>query len=154
MTAPAENQAVPAATPLTFTWAVPTARAAARSMTPADELRRLFTPLPEAHAHRAPFAGRACELRVTAGGRVLLRRQQSATSWTPTASRWAYRTGAIGAQTAEPAVYTASVVNNQITSGNGPCYPSAPWRFTLARRAVIARRGLDRRARRALVRAS
>ncbi len=133
LTAPAEGQAVPAATPFTFAWSAPTASLRRRPMTVGDELRRLLDPLPEAHAHCDPFTGRAYELRIKVGSTVLLRRQQSATSWTPTAAEWAYLTGAIGSQTAELTLYTASLVSNQVSSGTGPFYASAPRRFTVAR---------------------
>ncbi len=133
ITAPTEAQAIPTATPFTFTWTAPTARRAPRVPTWRDELLRLVTPLPEAHAHCDPFTGRAYELRIAVGATVILRRQQSATSWTPTAAEWAYLTRTIGTQTAQLTLYTASMVNNQITAGNGPFVPAMTRRFTLAR---------------------
>jgi hypothetical protein len=133
ITAPTEGQAVPVATPFTFRWTAPVALHPRRARTWGDELRRFLDPLPEAYAHCAPFTGRAYELRIKVGSTVLLRRQQSATSWTPSAAEWAYLTNAIGAQTAELTLYTAMLVNNQVSSGTGPFYTATPRRFTLAR---------------------
>lgn len=133
ITAPTEGQRVPAATPFTFTWSAPSMALLRRPMTFGDELRRLLTPLPEAQAHCDPFTGRAYELRIKVGSTVLLRRQQSATTWTPSAAEWAYLTGAIGAQTAELTLYTAALVSNQVSAGTGPFYATAPRRFTIAR---------------------
>lgn len=132
ITAPTEMQAVPAATPFTFRWDAPMAwRPRARPMTVADELGRLLTLLPEAHAHCPPFNGRAYELQLRAGSALLLRRQQSATSWTPTAAEWAYLTRAIGRQTATLTIFTATFVNTQISAGSGPFTPTAARRFTV-----------------------
>lgn len=133
ITAPTEGQALPAAAPFTFTWAAPTMALHRRSMTVGDELRRFVTLLPEAQAHCEPFTGRAYELRIAVGTTVVLRRQQSATSWTPTAAEWAYITNAIGARTAEITLYTAALVSNQVSAGAGPFYAAAPRRFTVAR---------------------
>lgn len=134
ITAPTEMQAVPAAQPFMFAWTAPTAwRPRHRPMTVGDELRRWTTLLPEAEAHCNPFTGRGYELRFTAGGTVIFRRQQSALSWTPTAAEWSRLTTAIGTQTAELTIYTAVYSNNQISTGNGPFAQSMPRRFTLAR---------------------
>jgi hypothetical protein len=132
LTAPTEMQAVPRATPFTFTWTAPTAmRLRRRSMTVGDELARWTTLVPEAEAHCAPFTGRAYELRIKVGAAVVYRRQQSALSWTPTAAEWTYLTGAIGTQTAELTLYVASFVTGQISSGSGPFLPMSARRFTL-----------------------
>jgi hypothetical protein len=133
ITAPTEGLALPAATPFTFTWSAPTMALRRRPMTVGDELRRFVTLLPEAEAHCAPFTGRAYELRITAGGTVILRRQQSTTTWTPTAAEWAYITSTIGTRTAELTLYTATLVSNQVSAGAGPFYAAAPRRFTIAR---------------------
>lgn len=133
ITAPTEMQAVARATPFTFAWTAPVASIPARRpMTVGDELRRWTTLVPEAEAHCDPFTGRAYELRIKAGANVLLRRQQSALSWTPSAAEWTYLTGAIGTQTAELTIYTASYVANQISTGAGPFYPMTARRFTVA----------------------
>lgn len=133
ITAPTEMQAVPRATPFTFAWTAPVAVIPARRpMTVGDELRRWVTLIPEAEAHCEPFTGRAYELRLKVGATVALRRQQSALSWTPTAAEWTYLTGAIGTQTAELTIYTASYVANQISTGAGPFYPMTARRFTVA----------------------
>lgn len=133
ITAPTEAQAVPAGTPFTFTWSAPAMARYRRPMTVGDELRRFVTLLPEAHAHCDPFTGRAYELRIKVGSTVVLRRQQSATTWTPTAAEWTYITNTIGAQTAELTLYTAALVGNQVSAGTGPFYAAAPRRFTVAR---------------------
>lgn len=86
ITAPAEGQVVPGATPFAFAWTAPTALR--RAPTPADEWRRLVTLVPEAEAHCAPFTGRAYELAFRAGATVLLRRQPSRTGWTPDEATW------------------------------------------------------------------
>ena len=126
-------QAVARAAPFTFTWTAPVASIPARRpMTVGDELRRWTTLVPEAEAHCDPFTGRAYELRIKAGANVLLRRQQSALSWTPSAAEWTYLTGAIGTQTAELTIYTATYVANQISTGAGPFYPMTARRFTVA----------------------
>lgn len=132
--APTEMQAVPAATPFAFAWTAPTALLPRRrAMTVGDELRRWVTLLPEAEAHCSPFTGRGYELRFKVGTTVVFRRQQTTTTWTPTAAEWTRLTSAIGAQTAELTIYTVLYTNNQINTGNGPFAPSAPRRFTLAR---------------------
>ncbi|MFO0646992.1 MAG: hypothetical protein U0326_12195 [Polyangiales bacterium] len=133
ITAPTEMQSVARAAPFTFAWTAPTAmRPRRRPMTVGDELLRWTSLIPEAEAHCAPFTGRAYELRFKVGASVIYRRQQSAMSWTPTAAEWTYLTGAIGAQTAELTIYTASFVTGQISTGAGPFTPMAARRFTVA----------------------
>jgi len=133
ITAPTQDQSLPGATPFTFTWSAPTARRAVpprRPMTWRDELARWTTLIPEAQAHCVPFSGQAYELRFSIAGAVVLRRQQSLTSYTPDASRWSYlRTTAAG-RPIELRVVTARLNNNQI--GTGPFVASEARRFTIA----------------------
>lgn len=133
VTAPAQDQALPAAAPFTFTWSAPTARRALpprRPMTWRDELARWTTLIPEAQAHCVPFTGQAYELRFSVGGSVILRRQQSLTSYTPDAARWSYlRTSAAG-RPIELRVITARLNSNQL--GQGPFVASEARRFTIA----------------------
>ncbi|MEZ4391852.1 MAG: hypothetical protein R3A48_12205 [Polyangiales bacterium] len=133
ITAPTEDQALPAAAPFTFTWSAPTARRGLpprRPMTWRDELARWTTLIPEAQAHCAPFSGQAYELRFVIQGQVVLRRQQSLTSYTPDASRWSYlRTQAAG-RPIELRIVTARFSNNLV--GAGPFVASQPRRFTIA----------------------
>ena len=133
ITAPTESQAVPRATPFTFSWTAPTAMIPRRRpMTVGDELRRWITLIPEAEAHCAPYSGRGYELRFKVGSNVIYRRQQSALSWTPSTAEWGYLTTAIGTQTAELTIYTASFVSSAISQGTGPFAPMAARRFTIA----------------------
>lgn len=133
LTAPTQDQSLPGATPFTFTWSAPTARRALpprRPMTWRDELARWTTLIPEAQAHCVPFSGQAYELRFSIAGALVLRRQQSLTSYTPDASRWSYlRTTAAG-RPIELRVVTARLNNNQI--GTGPFVASEARRFTIA----------------------
>ena len=134
VTAPTEMQSLPPATPFAFTWTAPVSlRPRYRPMTVGDELRRWVTLIPEAEAHCDAFSGRAYELRFKVGDAVVLRRQQSATSWTPSAAEWARLSTAAGTRTVELTVYTATYTSNQIGAGNGPFVQSAPRRFTLTR---------------------
>lgn len=134
VTAPTEAQALPAATPFTFTWNAPVAlRPHHRPMTVRDELARWTTLVPEAQAHCEPFSARAYELRFKVGTSVIFRRQQSARTWTPTAAQWDYLVRTIGTQTAELTVYTASFSASQISTGAGPFYATTSRRFTIAR---------------------
>jgi hypothetical protein len=135
ITAPTEMQRVPTATPFTFTFTAPMVFRrvpSRRPMTVADELHRLVTLVPEAHAHCDPFTGRGYELRFTVGSNVIFRRQQSATSYTPSAAEWQYLTRTIATGTAELSVYTAAFVSSQISAGAGPFVSSTPRRFMLA----------------------
>lgn len=133
ISAPAEGAAVPRATPYTFRWSVPVARAPQRRpMTVRDELARWLTWVPEAEAHCEPFAGRAYELRFTVGSNVVYRRQQSATSWTPSTAEWNYLVGAFGTGSVTLTIYTASFANSAISAGAGPFTPMAARRFTVA----------------------
>lgn len=133
ITAPNEDQALPAATPFTFTWSAPTARRALptrRPMTWRDELARWTTLIPEAQAHCAPFSGQAYELRFVVQGEVVLRRQQSLTSYTPDASRWSFlRTRAAG-RPIELRIVTARFSSDLVSTG--PFVASQPRRFTIA----------------------
>ncbi|MBL8682600.1 MAG: hypothetical protein JNK05_25755 [Myxococcales bacterium] len=105
ITAPTAGAALPAATPFAFQWTAPTALAPrttplrwrrasvtpaleARTPTALDELRRWTSLVPEAHAHCAPFSGLGYGLDFRANGRVVLRVEQSATSYTPSALAW------------------------------------------------------------------
>lgn len=105
ITAPTQGAALPGAMPFAFQWTAPTALAprvtplrwrrassaptlVARTPTVLDELRRWTTLVPEAHAHCAPFSGLGYGLDFRANGRVLLRVEQSATSFTPSAIAW------------------------------------------------------------------
>ena len=134
ITAPAQDQALPAATPFTFAWSAPrTARWVTpprRPITWRDELARWTTLIPEAQAHCVPFTGQAYELRFSVAGSVVLRRQQSLTSYTPDNARWSYlRTMAAG-RPIELRIVTARLSSNQI--GQGPFVASEPRRFTIS----------------------
>ena len=113
ITAPATGAALAAATPFNFEWTAPTALAPRvtplrwrrASVTPAplagspsvlDELRRWTSLVPEAHAHCAPFSGLGYGLDFRAGGRVVLRVEQSGTSFRPGALAWDMLRGAGG----------------------------------------------------------
>ncbi|MFO0625623.1 MAG: hypothetical protein U0325_08390 [Polyangiales bacterium] len=132
VTAPTQDQALPGATPFTFTWSAPTARRALpvrREMTWRDELARWTTLVPEAQAHCVPFSGQAYELRFVINGMVVLRRQQSLTSYTPDAARWSYlRTTAAG-RPIELRIATARMSSNQV--GSGPFIAAEGRRFTI-----------------------
>lgn len=134
ITAPTQDQAVPGATPFTFAWSAPrTARWVTpprRPITWRDELARWTTLIPEAQAHCVPFTGQAYELRFSVAGSVVLRRQQSLTSYTPDNARWSYlRTMAAG-RPIELRIVTARLSSNQI--GQGPFVASEPRRFTIS----------------------
>ena len=135
VTAPTEAQRLPRATPFTFAWTAPTAsrrrRPAPRAMTLADELARWTTLLPSAEAHCEPFSGRAYELRFRVNGATILRRQQSATSWTPEARDWGVLVAGGGGHTVELTVYTALFNNGQIGATAGPFTPMAARTFVL-----------------------
>jgi hypothetical protein len=132
--APAEGQSITRATPFTFRWSAPvTARRAVprrRAMTLGDELQRWTSLVPAAEAHCAPFSGLAYELWFRAGGRVVLRRQQSPTQWTPDANAWARLLRASGP--VELTVETATFNDSQISVGGGPFVSASPRRFTLS----------------------
>lgn len=135
ITAPTEGQAVAGATPFTFRWTAPTAcrrpAPGTRALTFADEWRRWTTLVPEARAHCPPFSGRGYDLIFRRGGQVILRRQQSGSSWTPDAATWTrLRTATAGGQV-ELTIQTATFAANVIASGAGPFVQSAPRRFTL-----------------------
>ncbi len=131
ITAPTEMQAVPGATPFAFTWAAPTAwRPRARPMNWRDELARWTTLVPEAQAHCDAFSGRAYELSFKVGTRVVLRRQQSLTTWTPDAATWTRLRSAAGTSTVELTIYAASFNANQVTAG--PFVSGTVRRFTIA----------------------
>lgn len=132
VTAPTQDEALPGATPFTFTWSAPTARRALpprRPMTWRDELARWTTLLPEAHAHCVPFSGRAYELRFVINGMVVLRRQQSLTSYTPDAARWSYLRATAAGRPIELRIATARMSNNQV--GAGPFIAAEGRRFTI-----------------------
>lgn len=135
VTAPTEGQRVPRATPFTFSWTAPVAARprlrAPRAMTLADELRRWTTLIPEAEAHCEPFSGRAYELRLRVNGATVLRRQQSATSWTPDGRDWSLIVAGGAGRTVELTVYTALFNNGQIGPSAGPFTPMAARRFVL-----------------------
>lgn len=135
--APAEGEAVPAATPYTFRWTAPVAwrvtpRWERRPMTLADELHRWTALVPEAEAHCSPFNGRGYELVFKAGGTTVLRRQQSTTSWTPDAATWTRLADALAGRQAELTVVTTTFSNSQVGSA-GIFVQTAPRRFTIAR---------------------
>jgi hypothetical protein len=135
VTAPTEGQRVPRAAPFTFSWTAPVAARprlrAPRAMTLADELRRWTTLIPEAEAHCEPFSGRAYELRFRVNGATVLRRQQSATSWTPDGRDWSLIVAGATGRTVELTVYTALFNNGQIGPSAGPFTPMAARRFVL-----------------------
>jgi len=136
--APTEGQAVPSATPFVFRWDEPTAalpllprvHPRGRAFSWRDDLARWSVLVPEAHAHCTPFSGRAYELQFRVAGRLVLRRQQSSTSYTPGPDAWDRLRTAGGP--VELTVVTALFNQNVIFPGNGPFAPSAPRRFTLA----------------------
>lgn len=133
ITAPTQDQALPGAAPFTFTWSAPTARRALpprRPMTWRDELARWTTLIPEAQAHCVPFTGQAYELRFSVGGSVVLRRQQSLTTYTPDAQRWSYLKTTAAGRPIELRIITARLNSNQL--GQGPFVASEPRRFTIA----------------------
>ncbi|MBI5512131.1 MAG: hypothetical protein HY909_00095 [Deltaproteobacteria bacterium] len=131
---PMEAEVVPSGAPYAFRWSEPMVRRSAprRPWTLGGELRRWVVLVPEAEAHCAPFNGRGYELSFKAGGRVVFRRQQSGTSWTPTMDQWTRLRGLLGTDTVELTVYNALFSNSQIASGNGPFVGSAPRRFRVA----------------------
>lgn len=136
ITAPTEGERVSSATPYAFTWTAPVALrprlGAPRAFTFADDLRRWTTLIPEAEAHCEPFTGRAYELRFTANGTTVFRRQTSATSWTPSARDWGFVTGGAGSSRAiELTIYTALFNGGTIGTGSGPFRPMAARRFTV-----------------------
>lgn len=117
LTAPTQGQALPGATPFTFRWSAATAllptrtpsqwNVASRAPSPAhefnsraptvlEELSRWTTLVPEAQAHCAPFSGVGYGLDFRAGGRVILRVEQSLTEYTPGAAAWEVLRGATG----------------------------------------------------------
>lgn len=139
VTAPTEAQALPATMPFTFRWEAPLAAyrspgagpvRLARAFSWRDDLGRWSTLVPEAQAHCAPFSGRGYELQFRVGGRVVLRRQQSATSYTPGPDAWDRLRTTAGTNPVELTVYTAVFNQNTITPGNGPFAATAPRRFT------------------------
>lgn len=129
---PSEGERVPAATPYTFRWSAPMAFAPRRRPpTFRDEFARWTTLVPEAEAHCQPFNGRAYELTFRAGGQTLMRRQQSATSWTPDTGAWARIVTGANGRPVELTVVTATLTNNRV--GTGSAYvQTAPRRFTLS----------------------
>jgi hypothetical protein len=132
ITAPTQDQALPGGTPFTFAWSEPTARRALpprRPMTWRDELARWTTLIPEAQAHCVPFSGWAYELRFVINGMVVIRRQQSLSTYTPDAARWNYlRTTAAG-RPIELRIATARMSSNQV--GRGPFIAAEARRFTI-----------------------
>ena len=135
VTAPMESQRLPRATPFTFVWTAPTASRrrlqAPRAMTLADEFTRWTTLLPAAEAHCEPFSGRAYELRFRVNGETILRRQQSATTWTPNTRDWGVLVAGGGANTVEITLHTALFNNGQIGATAGPFTPMAVRSFVL-----------------------
>ncbi len=136
VTAPTEGERVPSATPYAFTWTAPVAwrprRGEPRAFTFADDLRRWTTLIPEAEAHCEPFTGRAYELRFTANGATVFRRQTSALSWTPSARDWGLITGGAGSSRAvELTIYTALFNGGTIGAGSGPFRAMTVRRFTV-----------------------
>lgn len=136
VTAPAENERVPAATPYAFAWTAPVALRprlrAPRAMTLADELARWTAIVPEAQAHCEPFTGRGYELRFTVNGATVFRRQTSALTWTPVARDWGIITaGASGGRTVELTIYTALFNGGTIGTGSGPFRAMATRRFVV-----------------------
>lgn len=132
ITAPTEDQALPGAVPFTFTWSAPTARRALpprRPMTWRDELARWTTLIPEAQAHCDPFSGQGYELRFTVAGELVLRRQQSLTSYTPDAARWSFLRARAAGRAIELRIVTARFSSNQV--GSGPFVSAQPRRFTI-----------------------
>lgn len=139
--APTEAQAIAAATPFTFRWEAPVAHRVApstgtvrgaRAFSWRDDLLRWGHLVPEAQAHCAPFSGRGYELQFRVGGRIVLRRQQSSTSYTPGPDAWERLRAAAGNDAVELTVFTAVFNQNTISPGNGPFAATAPRRFTLA----------------------
>ncbi|MFO0556397.1 MAG: hypothetical protein U0269_00115 [Polyangiales bacterium] len=117
VTAPTQAQALPGSTPFTFRWTAamallprrtparwnvatsPTTHAHefnARAPSALEELARWTTLVPEAHAHCAPFSGVGYGLDFRAGGRVILRVEQSLTEYTPGAAAWEVLRSATG----------------------------------------------------------
>lgn len=141
VTAPTEGQAVSEAAGFVFRWEAPTAAVVPwgprgnrgrRAFSWRDDLVRWSVLVPEAQAHCAPFTGRAYELRFRVGGAVVLRRQQSATNYTPGPDAWARLRAAAGSNPVELVIATAVFNQNAITAGNGPFVTATPRRFTLA----------------------
>lgn len=141
VTAPTEGQAIPAATPFQFRFDPPMALGptrgvpfgAPRAMTLADELSRWSTLVPEAQAHCPVFSGVGYELSFKVSGRVVLRRQQSLTAWTPDAATWTQFTTAAGSNPVELTVYAATFSSTMIPTGSGPYAPTTPRTFTFSR---------------------
>lgn len=141
VTAPTEGQAVSEAAGFVFRWEAPTAAVVpwgprgprgARAFSWRDDLARWSVLVPEAQAHCVPFTGRAYELRFRVGGQVVLRRQQSATRYSPGPDAWARLRAAAGSNPVELVIVTAVFNQNAITAGNGPFVTASPRRFTLA----------------------
>lgn len=130
ITAPTEMQSLAAATPFTFAWTAPVAWR--RPATWRDELARWTSLVPEAEAHCEPFSGRAYELTFKVRGATVLRRQQSATSWTVDAPAWQRLRAAAGASVVDLTLTTVIFNTNAISAGAGPFTSGVVRHFTIS----------------------
>jgi hypothetical protein len=151
VTAPTQAQALPGSTPFTFRWTAAmalrpqrtparwnvaahefNARARgpleARSPTVLEELARWTSLVPEAHAHCAPFSGVGYGLDFRAGGRVILRVEQSRTEYTPGTAAWEVLRSASGPIELR---ITAARFRNSVVS-DGPFESPTRVTFTIA----------------------
>ncbi|HEU4406179.1 MAG TPA: hypothetical protein VFS43_13020 [Polyangiaceae bacterium] len=123
LVAPAAGETMSAATPPTFRWAAPTARAPGAEGASLWARARAALGERQAHAHGTPYSGVAYLLSIASpSGTALLTTLTSETSFTPDAAAWAAVAGAGG----EVRVYllTARCEQNAVVGG-GPFAPAA-----------------------------
>ena len=88
----------------------------------------MFTLLPQAHAHCAPFSGIAYGLDFVASGARVLRVELSTTEFTPNMTSWALLRAA--SSTIELKISVVRMRANEVTEG--PYGAPAATRFTIA----------------------
>lgn len=142
MTEPMDMAVLPAATPATFRWTGNLVRN--ESLPPwlrrngelpargvlhwQDELRKMFTLLPAAQAHCAPFSGIAYGLDFYSNNVRIIRAELSATMYQPNAAAWALLRAATG--TIELRMTVVRMRSNEVTEG--PYSTPTATRFTIA----------------------
>lgn len=122
LSAPTEGQALPGATPFTFTWNAATAQR--------TRLPSWLGPERSAHAHGDPFTGVAYVLTFTAGGAFVAGVATDKTSYTPDEAAWGKLKAAGG-----PIVATLTVArmeNNLVATGGGPYTSGKSVSFSVA----------------------
>ena len=132
--APTEGQALPSATPFTFSWH-PQGLAfriepapATRAFRWSDDITRWQTLLPAAEAHCAPFGGVAYALIFKAGGQTVLRAETANTTFTPDADAWTRLRNAHGTLSLD--IEAARFSGNAVTEG--PVITATARTFTIA----------------------